>query len=131
MKTRLTSLLLVVGLLLVCAPLFAHHGSVAYDTTKPVILKDATVTNFAWANPHSFIQFDVKDDKGNVAHWAGECGSPSALSQLGWVRNSVQAGDVITVYIYQSKTGNPVGRLNKIVLASGKELHDSALGKDK
>jgi hypothetical protein len=111
--------------------MFAHHGSVAYDTSKPVILKDATVTNFAWANPHSFIQFDVKDDKGNVAHWAGECGSPSALSQLGWVRNSVQAGDVITVYIYQSKTGNPVGRLNKIVLSSGKELHDSALGKDK
>jgi hypothetical protein len=35
---------------------------------------------------------------------------------------------MITVYLYQSKTGNPVGRLNKIVLADGTELKDSALG---
>jgi hypothetical protein len=40
----------------------------------------------------------------------------------------VQPGDVITVYVFQSKTGNLVGRLNKIVLADGTELRDSALG---
>jgi hypothetical protein len=35
---------------------------------------------------------------------------------------------LITVYIYPSKNGNPVGRLNKIVLADGTTLKDSALG---
>jgi hypothetical protein len=114
--------------LLVSIPLFAHHGNTAYDTNKAVVLKGATVTKFVWGNPHTFLMVDVKDDKGNVVHWAGEAGSPSSLGLLGWTKDSVQPGDVITVYIYQSKTGRPVGRLNKIVLADGTTLKDSALG---
>ena len=122
------SLTLAAGFLATQVPLAAHHGNVAYDTSKAVVLKGATVTKFVWANPHAFIMFDAKDDKGNVLHWAGEAGSPSALGPLGWTSSSLQPGDTITVYIYQSKTGNPVGRLNKIVLADGMELRDSALG---
>lgn len=129
MKTRIAMFGgLVAVLLAVSGTMFAHHGNVAYDTSKPVILKNATVTKFVWANPHSFIMFDVKDDQGNLVHWAGEAGSPSALGLLGWKQSSVQPGDQITVYIYKSKTGHPVGRLNKIVLTDGSELKDSALG---
>jgi hypothetical protein len=122
---------LLVGLLGVCGPTFAHHGSAVYDTSKVVVLKDVTVTKFVWANPHSIAMFDVKDDKGNIAHWAAEAGSPSALSLIGWTKNSIKPGDVITVYVFQSKTGNPVGRLNKIVLTDGTSLRDSALGDQK
>jgi hypothetical protein len=129
MKLRLVfSLAVVVGFLVVGVPLFAHHGNVAYDTSKAVVLKEATVTKFVWANPHCVVMFDVKDDKGDVQHWAGEAGSPSALGLIGWSSKSVQPGDAITVYIYQAKTGRPVGRLNKIVLADGTVLKDSALG---
>jgi len=117
----------IVGLL-ISVPLTAHHGNAAYDTSKAVVLKDATVTKFVWANPHTIIQFDVQDDKGNVVLWAGEAGSPSALRLLGWTQSSVQPGDRITVYIYGAKSGQPVGRLNKIVLSDGTELKDSALG---
>lgn len=115
-------------LLAICGSTFAHHGSAVYDTSKVVVLKDATVTKFIWANPHSIVMFDAKDDKANVAHWAAEAGSPSALSLIGWTKNSVKPGDVITVYIFQSKTGNSVGRLNKIMLPDGSSLKDSALG---
>jgi Family of unknown function (DUF6152) len=114
--------------LLLSIPLCAHHGNTAYDTSKAVVLKGATVTKFVWGNPHTFLMFDVKDDKGNVVHWAGEAGSPSSLGLLGWSKDSVQPGDVITVYMYQSKTGRTVGRLNRIVLADGTILKDSALG---
>ena len=114
--------------LLVSIPLFAHHGNTDYDTSKAVVLKGATVTKFVWGNPHTFLMVDVKDDKGNLVHWAGEAGSPSSLGLIGWTKDSVQPGDVITVYIYQSKTGRPVGRLNRIVLADGTTLKDSALG---
>jgi hypothetical protein len=129
MKLRyVMSAALVVGSMILSVPLFAHHGNVAYDTSKAVVLKGATVTKFVWANPHTFIMFDVKDEKGDVQHWSGEAGSPSALRLLGWSQSSLQPGDTITVYIYASKTGNPVGRLNRIVLADGTELKDSALG---
>ena len=129
MKSKLLMTFAVaVGLLGVCGPMFAHHGSAVYNTESVVVLKDATVTRFIWANPHSIAQFDVKDEKGNIAHWSAEAGSPSALSLIGWTKNSIKPGDTITVYVFQSKTGSPVGRLNHIVLADGTNLKDSALG---
>jgi hypothetical protein len=129
-SSRLGSLGLLVGVLLACLPAFAHHGAAAY-ADKIVVLKDATVTKFVWANPHNIVLFDAKDDKGSVTHWAGEMGSPSAVTLLGWNRNSLQPGDVITVYIYPAKSGNPVGRLNKVTLADGTTLRDSQLGGEK
>lgn len=131
MKTRLIGFFSLVGVLALCLPIFAHHGNVAYDESKTVVLKGATVTKFAWANPHSIITFDAKDDKGELAHWAAELGSPSALTNIGWTKVSVQPGDVITVYIHQSKTGNPVGRIDHIVLPDGSQLRDSSGGGDR
>jgi len=131
MRSKRTKVLaLLVFALAACPRLFAHHGAAAYED-KIVVLKDATVTKFLWANPHNIVMFDVKDDKGNITHWAGEAGSPSATGLLGWTRNSIQAGDVITVYIYPAKSGNPVGRLNKIMFSDGKILRDSQLGGEK
>ena len=52
------------ALLMVCAPLFGHHGTgVSYDNSKAYMVK-ATVTEFRYANPHPQLFFDVKDDKG-------------------------------------------------------------------
>ena len=128
MKNKvIISFAVAAGLLAVCGPMFAHHGNSAY-ADKVVVLKEATVTKFTWANPHSILMLDVKDGKGNVVPWAGELGSPSALALIGWTKSSVQPGDKITAYIFQSKTGNPVGRLQHIVLPDGTELRDSAGG---
>ena len=107
---------------------FAHHGSASYKTDKVIILKQATVTKFVWANPHAMLLFDVKDNRGNVSHWAGEAGSPSAVRTLGWNKFSVRAGDIITVHLYPSKFESNVGRLEKIVLADGTTLKDSPRG---
>ncbi len=108
--------------------MFAHHGSAAYKADKVVVLKQAMVTRYVWANPHTIVLFDVKDDKGNVSHWAGEAGSPSAVHLLGWNRNSLRPGDVVTVHLYLSKFDSTAGRLDKIVLANGTTLMDSPRG---
>ena len=123
-------LVLVTGLLTISGYVFAHHGAASYSD-KVLTLKDATVTKFAWANPHCIIMFDVKDDHGKLVHWAGEAGSPSALSLLDWTKNSIQPGDVITVYMFPAKSGSPVGRLNRIVLSDGSTLKDSQQGGEK
>lgn len=130
-KKLIASAAMTLGVLAICSATFAHHGSAVYETAKVVVLKDATVTKFIWANPHSIVMFDAKDENGKTAHWAAEAGSPSALSLIGWTKNSIKPGDVITAYVFQSKTGNSVGRLNKIVLADGTSLKDSALGDQK
>ena len=131
MKTKLlTSVALIAGLLTVCGPMFAHHGAAAYDMSKAVMLKGAVVTKYSWINPHTLIFFDFKDDKGNVQHWTTEIGSPAAVSLVGWSRTSLRPGDVITIYVFQSKSRLPVGRLNKLVLADGTLLRDSQTGGD-
>jgi hypothetical protein len=122
------SLVLLGSLLAVWGPLFAHHGSAAYKTDAVVVLKKATVTRFVWANPHAVLMLDVKDDKGNVSHWAGEAGSPSAIRLLGWTKNSLRPGDVVTVHLYPSKFNSTVGRIEKIMLADGTTLKDSPRG---
>jgi len=130
MKSKLlATLALGVGLLTICGPVLAHHGSAAVEA-KAVEFKQATVTKFAWANPHSLIYFDVKDAKGNIVHWVCETAAPQALRLIGWSKTSIEPGDVITVYMYVAKTGNPAGRLNRIVLADGSILHDTQLGGD-
>ena len=105
--------------------LLAHHGEAAYDTDKATVVKDCSVTNFMWANPHVFVMCDAKGPNGQVQHWVGEAGSPSAQTLKDWTKNSMHPGDTITVYVFQSKNGNTVGRLNKVVLADGTELRDS------
>ena len=127
MKTTLTALSILASVLAVSSPAFAHHGNAAYDGTV-TILKDATVTKLSWANPHTILEFDVKGDSGQQVHWAAELGSPSALGLIGWTKTSVSPGDVITVYVHQAKTKNPVGRIDHIVLADGSSLRDSGGG---
>jgi Family of unknown function (DUF6152) len=124
MKTRMIALSFVAGVLAVCFPVFAHHGNAAYEGTLTEI-KSATVTKLLWANPHTIVLFDVKDDKGEIVHWNAELGSPSALANVGWNKASLMPGDVITIFIHQSKTKNPVGRIQYLILADGSKLTDS------
>jgi hypothetical protein len=126
----LTTSLLVLGVLSTAkAPVLAHHGNAAYED-KITEFKNAKVTKFSWANPHALIDFDATDAKGNPVHMVVETAAPQALRLIGWTKTSVTPGDVITVRMYVAKTGNPAGRLQKIILSDGSELHDTQLGGD-
>ena len=120
----LTFVVAIAGILTIGVPVFAHHGDAAYDESKPVVLKPCMVTEYDWMNPHSLIKCDYKDESGKVQHWVTEIGSTPSMTLLGWSRNTMHPGDAITLYVWQSKTGLTVGRLNKVVTADGKELTD-------
>lgn len=118
------------GLLtMVSAPARAHHGNAAY-ADNITEFKNATVTKVNWANPHVLIDFDAKDAKGNLVHMVVETAAPQALRLIDWNKTTLNPGDVVTVRMYVAKNGNPAGRLNKIVMADGTELHDTQLGGD-
>ena len=113
----------------VSAPVSAHHGNAAY-ADQITEFKQAKVTQYAWANPHALINFDAMDAKGTLVHMVVETAAPQALRLIGWTKTSVLPGDDITVRMYVAKNGNPAGRLQKIILADGSELHDTQLGGD-
>jgi hypothetical protein len=109
------------------APVDAHHSAAAYQNER-IVLKDARITKFVWANPHSILMFEVTNADGQVASWNAEAGSPSALPRVGWNRNSVKPGDVVTFAVYPARNGQTVGRLSRVIFADGRELLDSQEG---
>jgi hypothetical protein len=121
---------IILGLLLISSIAIAHHGAAAYDMTKPVVLKDAVVTEFIWINPHPLIKADFKDEKGNVQHWTMEMGSTVSSQLIGWSRTTLHYGDVVTLYVWQAKTKAPVGRFNKVVFSDGSIMRDTQTGAD-
>jgi hypothetical protein len=116
--------ILVCFVIVLAATASAHHSSAAYSNST-IVLKNATVKSLVWANPHAILTFDVKDAKGAAATWNAESGSPSALTRMGWSRNSLKAGDPVTIELFPARNGARVGRLAKVTRADGSELRDS------
>jgi Family of unknown function (DUF6152) len=113
--------LVAVALLMISGSVLAHHGNAAYDS-RTVTVK-GTITAWVWTNPHSFLKFDAKDEKGNVVHWLGEWNAPSTLINFGITAKSFKPGEEVTVtMVGMSKTGQPVGRVTKVILPDGQEL---------
>jgi len=121
MKTKVAIVALAFALCLTCLPTFAHHGNSEFDLTKSLSLK-ATVAEFVWMNPHSIIYFDVRDDQGKVTRWSCESVQPALLHRHGWTKDSLKPGDQVTIVLHPTKNGNPVGYLQKVILANGDEL---------
>jgi hypothetical protein len=122
--------ILFAGLAAIANPLFAHHGSAAFEMTKPVVLKGAVITEFVWINPHPLIKADYKDEKGVVQKWTMEMGSTVSAQLIGWSRSTLAPGDVVTLYVWQAKTGTHVGRFNKVDFADGTTMRDTQTGGD-
>jgi Family of unknown function (DUF6152) len=109
------------AILLVSAPLFAHHGNASYDVNHKTVLK-GTVTRWIWANPHCWLKFDVKDANGKVVHWVGETNNSADMIERGWSRRTFKPGDAVTITLEPAKNGTPVGRITGVVLANGQKL---------
>jgi Family of unknown function (DUF6152) len=101
--------------------LFAHHGNAAFDAGKKLALR-GTVTEWVWADPHCWLKFDVKDDKGNVVHLVAETNNTPDMIERGWSMHSFKTGDEVTVPVKPVKNGNPVGRVLSVVLPNGQIL---------
>jgi hypothetical protein len=111
----------IVLLLLVSAPIFAHHGAASYDTSKMTTLT-GSITKIQWMNPHAVIDIEAKDTAGKIEKYIVEAVSPLALTRNGWTKDSLNLGDQITVTGNLSKNGTHILRLKKIVFPTGKEL---------
>src|SRR5437879_10149689 len=97
MKNRIGVLVfapLILFMLLILAA-FAHHGNASYDN-KTVTIK-GVVSGWRWTNPHSFLKFDAKDEKGNVVQWIGEWNNRSTLITFGIAAIWLKVGEEVAV----------------------------------
>ncbi len=99
------ALVMLVGLQAWTAPLSAHHSHGNYSLLEFTHLQGA-VKEVLWLNPHVWVFLEVTDENGEVADWALEGGSISALTRRGWSRDDLQPGDEISVRCHQLRDGS-------------------------
>ena len=112
------------GILLVCslvgslsAPVLAHHSAAAYNTQQEVKVT-GTVREYKFKNPHVYMMLQVRKDDGSTSMMEVEAGAASVLNPLGFTRDSIAVGDVVTI------TGNP-SRSSPNASLLGKDLFKS------
>lgn len=108
------------GALLSAAPSFAHH-SWPVDFSKEVTVRGA-VTSYNWGNPHVMFGMDVQGANGKVEKWNVGGPSTNRMAANGWEKATLKPGDVVTAMGYQFTDGQKILRLQKIVMANGKEM---------
>ena len=89
---------LLAGLAVLAAmPAWAHHSAAAeYDGSKLLVLT-GTVTKVEWTNPHVHYHLEVKKAGGGGDDWYLEMSSPNGMRRQGWLPDTIQTGDGVTV----------------------------------
>ena len=119
MTRRALFALAFVAIVATAGPLLAHH-SWPVDTGRAVTVS-GTVTSYEWGNPHVMIGLDV-NTSGKVEKWNVGGPSTTRMEANGWDKTTLKPGDVITATGYQFTDGQKILRLDKVVMAGGKEM---------
>ena len=120
MKALCVPAFVILALVLAVAPLSAHHSwPVSFERLVTV---KGTVTEFTWANPHPMITIEVQSNEGRTEKWLIGGPAINRMEANGWTKTTVKPGDVITGIGYQFADGQKIVRLERVVLADGKEL---------
>ena len=113
---RIAAFVLVCSMWLAFAPgALAHHSAAAFDTQQEV-KATGTITEFTFRNPHVYMTLLVRKADGSTVALEVEAGAASVLNPLGFNRNSIAVGDVVTI------VGNPA-RAKPDTLMLGRDLY--------
>lgn len=103
-------------------PAVAHHSFAATFDREQSVELTGTVTEIDWRNPHVWLYVDIENEQGVTENWGFEMGSPNGLIRLGWDRNSLQVGHVVTVSGARARDGSRRGSVRTVTLSTGESL---------
>ena len=119
-NTLFVSAIVILALVFAVVPVSAHHSwPVSYSQLVTV---KGTVTEFTWSNPHPMITIEVRTNDGATEKWLIGGPAINRMEANGWTKDTVKPGDVITGIGYQFADGQKIVRLERAVLADGKEI---------
>ena len=120
-NTRWILLGFAMSFILVSRPVLAHHGSANFQMDQVSTIK-GIVVDYELINPHVQIFLKVEQEGGKAVDWNVEGVSLNMMVRAGFKRDSLKAGDTISVTGHPGKNGKPVLLLMKIMLADGRVL---------
>ena len=107
--TLCSGALLGVVLVSLAAPLLAHHSMAMFVRENPITI-EGTLTEVAWANPHSLFFLDAKPiDQPNapIRNWSVEAPSSRQLTMMGWQKDTIKPGSKVKVKGFWRKDQRP------------------------
>ena len=130
MRIKASLLAACLALMAVAVPLLAHHSFAAeYDANKPIKIA-GTVSKMEWMNPHARFYVDVKGTDGKMTTWNFELGAIPVLLKQGWRKDSLKAGDQVTVEGSLAKDGSKSANARSVMLPGGKRVFAGSSGGD-
>lgn len=101
-----------VALATVSMSALAHHGDAGRFEEETITLT-GTVVALQLINPHSLLVLDVPNEAGQSVRWQAEFTGGANLQRDGWTRQTLQAGDQITITGRPLKSGQPYINLSE------------------
>jgi hypothetical protein len=98
----------------------AHHSFAMFDNSKKIDVK-GTVKEIQWTNPHVWLEMVVTEN-GQQKTYDFEGGAVAVLKRFGWTKDTVKAGDTITLTAHPFKDGKSGGSIDFVTLADGRKI---------
>jgi len=105
----------------------AHHAIAGnFNLDGHVMLENAVLTEFRFANPHVYLYMEVPDEDGGVTQWRCEMAAATRLRRRGWTAESLLPGQSMSI------EGTPAWRepnschVDAITLADGTVISEFA-----
>jgi hypothetical protein len=88
---------LVVALIVLAAPTWAHHGIGRFDPTREINV-EGTLTTLDFVNPHSYVHFNAVDANGAAIAMQCEMRAATVLRRSGWSPDMFVPGVAIKIH---------------------------------
>ncbi len=115
------SVALAVAVIALAPPALAHHSFAMFDANK-TLSTTATVKEFQWGSPHTWLELIVLSEDKTESPLSLELTTISGLMRNGWKPGTLKPGDRVTVTYHPMRDGTQAGQLVQVVTEDGRTL---------
>ena len=90
------ALMFLLGAAAATVPVAAHHSAAAFDGQKKISVT-GKVIEYRYMNPHIYLALEVTKEDGTKQRMEVEAGAASVLNALGFTKDKLKVGDIVTI----------------------------------